>query len=459
MHIPRIILSGTSSWAGKTVVSIGLMRALRNRGLDVRPFKVGPDFIDPSYHHYATGRYSRNLDAFMMTPQDILCTFQRSAEGGDIAVIEGTMGLYDSYHPIDEKGSTAHVSKILKSPVILIANVERIARTAAPLVLGYKVFDKDVDIEGVILNRLGNPRHAMKAKLAVENLAKMRVIGVLPKDERVFIPERHLGLIPAYERKKLNKLFDDLAEVVESYIDVDAIIKIAEQAKSMRKVKQNPIFAPNKSINVRLGFIRDEVFTFYYQDNIDAFAANGAEIIYINSIKDRRLPDIDALYIGGGYPEIFARELEVNVSLKNDIYEFCDSGKPTYAECGGLMYLGESLTTKEEEEYKMVGFLPIKTKMLKRFQALGYVKNKAFRDSPIAKKGAQIIGHEFHYSKIEFLSNIRYVYKVERGKGVDGLHDGLLLKNTLANYMHVHVLSYPEMVKNFLSTAKEVMQC
>jgi cobyrinic acid a,c-diamide synthase len=455
MRIPRIIIGGTSSRAGKTVVSIGLMRALRNRGLDVRPFKVGPDFIDPSYHLYATGKYSRNLDAFMMEPNDIVGTFQRSAEGGDIAVIEGTMGLYDSHHAIDEKGSTAQVSKILRSPVVLIADVERIARTAAPLVMGYKVFDRKVDIRGVILNRLGNPRHATKARMAVEKLAKMDVVGVIPRDERVFIPERHLGLVPAYERKKVEKLFNHLAEVIEDYVDIDTIIKIANEARDMKRVETNPVFNPAEKINITLGVIKDKSFNFYYQDNLDAFIANGATIKFIDSINDRRLPQVDALYIGGGFPEVYAAELERNRLMREDIYNFCDSGRPVYAECGGLMFLGESITTKEGDEYEMIGFLPLKTRMFKKFQALGYVRHRALVDSPIAREGVEIVGHEFHYSKVELFDDVRYVYKVERGKGVDGRHDGILLKNTLANYMHLHVLSYPEMVRNFLNTAKE----
>jgi cobyrinic acid a,c-diamide synthase len=455
MKIPRVILSGTSSRAGKTVVSIGLMRALRNRGYDVQPFKVGPDFIDPSYHYFATNRASRNLDSYMISPQDILGTFQRSSEDCDIAIIEGTMGLYDSHNALDEKGSTAQVSKILSSPVVLIANVERIGRTAAPFVLGYRLFDELVDIQGVILNRLGNPRHATKARLAVERLAKMQVVGVIPRDERIVIPERHLGLVPAYERGKLEKLFDDLAEVVESYVDVDAIIRIAEGAKEMEKATVNPVFRPLEEKSFTLGVVRDEAFTFYYQDNLDAFSANGAEIRYIDSLRDKKLPNVDALYIGGGFPEVFAEALEKNTSIREEIYNFCDSGKPVYGECGGLMYLGESITTKEGEEYEMVGFLPLKARMFHRFQALGYVRNEVIRDNPLSKKGVRLVGHEFHYSKLDLLDKIEYVYKVERGKGVDGVHDGLMVKNTLASYMHLHVLSYPDMVNNLLEKTKE----
>jgi cobyrinic acid a,c-diamide synthase len=458
MNVPRVVLGGTSSRAGKTVVSIGLMRALVNRGYNVAPFKAGPDFIDPSYHLFAAGRPSRNIDGYMMKKSDIVGAFYHGCRDCDIAVVEGTMGLYDSIDGIREIGSTGQVAKFLKAPVILIANIERISRTAAAYVLGYKVFDKNVDIKGVLLNRVGSERHAKKATAAVEKLAKMPVVGVMPRDERIEIPERHLGLVPAYEKRRLNRLFDSLAELIEEYVDVDKIIKIAKSAKAQKGVKDIPVFHPKKQIPAKLGVIRDKCFSFYYQDNLDAFAAAGAEIKFIDSLKDEKLPDVDALYIGGGFPEIFAEELEKNASLRSDIYEFCEEGKPAYGECGGLMYLGRSITTKEKEEYEMVGFLPIKTRMFKKFQSLGYVKNEVIKDNPLSRIGATIKGHEFHYSKVEILNsnlkNMEYIYKVKRGMGIDGEHDGLLVKNTLASYMHLHVLSYPRMIDNFLKSAR-----
>jgi cobyrinic acid a,c-diamide synthase len=456
--MPRVVLGGTSSRAGKTVVSIGLMRALKNRGYKVAPFKAGPDFIDPSYHLFAAGRPSRNLDSYMMKKADIIGTFYRNAHECDIAVIEGTMGLYDSIDGIRETGSTGQVSKFLEAPVILIANIERISRTVAPYVMGYRVFDKKVDIKGVLLNRAGSERHAGKARAAVERLAKMRVVGVMPRDERIEIPERHLGLVPAYEKRRLNRLFNTLAELIEEYVDVDKIIKIAKGAKPQKNVREPPVLSPKKQVTAKLGVIKDKCFSFYYQDNLDAFAAAGAEIKYIDSLKDKKLPEIDALYIGGGFPEVFAKELEKNAPLRSDIYDFCDSGKPAYGECGGLMYLGKSITTKEGNEYEMVGFLPMKTQMFKKFQSLGYVRNEVIKDNPLSRKGATLKGHEFHYSKVDLLKrnlkNMEYIYKVKRGMGIDGEHDGLLVKKTLASYMHLHVLSYPNMIGNFLKSAR-----
>lgn len=455
MKIPRILLSGTSSRAGKTVVSIGLMRALVNRGYVVQPYKIGPDFIDPSFHLFATQRYSRNVDGFMMQRKDMLETIQRNSKGADIAVIEGTMGLYDSHNALDEQGSTAEASKILRTPVILIANVERIARTAAPFVLGYKLFDPGVNIRGVILNRVGSERHAHKARLAVEKLADMRVVGVIPRDEKIEIPERHLGLVPAFEKDDIEALFDGLAGIVEKYVDIDSLIDVAEAAPEMPEQKENPLFNPQEKFDVKVGVVRDKAFTFYYQDVIDALAANSREVKYVDALKDEKLPDVDALYIGGGFPEVFAEELQGNSSFRGDVREFCESGRPVYAECGGLMYLGEKLITKDGRRFDMAGFLPLDTLMQEKFQALGYARRVGIKDNPISRTGDTLVGHEFHYSRVKLKEGVRFAYKTTRGNGVDGEHDGILKKNTLAGYLHLHVLSYPAMIENFLSMAEK----
>ncbi len=466
IDIPRVILSGTSSRVGKTMISIGLMRALVNRGYRVQPYKVGPDFIDPSFHYFATGRHSRNLDSFMLTRHDIIETFERNFRNADIAVIEGTMGLHDSHHATDEKGSTAEVSKILKCPVILIANVERMSRTVAPFIYGYKVFDPEVRIEGVILNRVGSERHANKARLAAEKLAKMKVVGVIPRRKDVVIPDRHLGLIPAYERREeFEQLFDRLAELVEKYVNIDEIIKIAEKAPPLQEVPEHPVFKEGREKRrgkrkkagrrARIGVLRDRSFNFYYQDNIDAISAR-AEVVVIDSLEDRKLPDVDALYIGGGFPEIFAEELEKNRSLRRDIYEFCDSGKPVYAECGGLMFLGEKLRLIDGSEYEMVGFMPYETEMHRKFQALGYSIYRCERSSIVARKGDVVLGHEFHYSRVIPREKLEFTYRVKRGKGIDGERDGAIKKNTVVNYVHVHVLSYPTLVRRFVSYAEKM---
>ncbi len=448
MDIPRLVIAGTSSKVGKTMIATGLMRALVNRGYTVQPYKVGPDFIDPGFHHLATGRYSRNLDSFMLPKNALLETFVRNFKGADIAIIEGKTGLYDSSDAISEKGSVAEVSKILKAPVILVANVERLNRTSAAIVLGYKVFDPDVVLRGVILNRVGSERHAGKVKKAVEKLAGLKVYGVIPRRE-IKMPYRHLGLVTAYEREDFEELVDELASVVEEHVDVDGLIDVAYNAPEL-----NVYVAEEKAEKeVRIGVIRDEVFSFYYQDNLDQLSKY-AEIVYINSLREKKLPDIDALYIGGGFPEVFAENLEKNVSLREDIYSFCDSGKPVYAECGGLMYLGQSIDIGNSE-YEMVGFLPIKTKMFKKFQAQGYSIYKAIKSCPVAKRGQTVVGHEFHYSKAFLTGKAEFAFRVKRGFGIDGSRDGIMVKNVLGNYIHVHFLSDKSMAKRFAEQAKK----
>ncbi len=448
MDIPRLVIAGTSSKVGKTMIAIGLMRALVNRGYTVQPYKVGPDFIDPGFHHLATGRYSRNLDSFMLPKSALLETFVKNFRGADIAIVEGKTGLYDSSDAVSEKGSVAEVSKMLKAPVILVANVERLNRTSAAIVLGYKVFDPDVDLRGVILNRVGSERHAGKVKRAVEKLAGLKVYGVIPRRE-IKMPYRHLGLVTAYEREDFEELVEKLASLVEECVNVDGLIDIASNAPEL-----NVHIAADDEVekNVRIGVVRDEVFSFYYQDNLDELSRY-AELVYINSLRDRKLPEIDALYIGGGFPEVFAEDLEKNASLREEIYSFCDSGRPVYAECGGLMYLGESIEVKGCE-YEMVGFLPIKTKMFKKFQAQGYSIYRAMRSCPIAKRGQTVVGHEFHYSKAILTGKAEFVFRVKRGFGIDGSRDGIMVKNVLGNYIHVHFLSDKSIAKRFVERAK-----
>uniref|UniRef100_A0A7C3YF99 Cobyrinate a,c-diamide synthase n=1 Tax=Geoglobus ahangari TaxID=113653 RepID=A0A7C3YF99_9EURY len=451
MHIPRIVIGGTITKTGKTLISLGLMRALVKRGLEIQPFKIGPDFIDPSFHYFATGRFSRNLDSYMMSEKDIQSIFCKATRDADVAVIEGKTALYDSHNAIDEKGSTAHVAKILKAPVILVANAERISRSIAAQLLGYKIFDPDVLIAGVILNKVGNERHAKKVEIATKNLAKIEVLGVIPRRNDIVLPYRHLGLVPAHEREEFSKIFDLMANIVEEFVDVDRIIEIAEEAEEIECDFEENIVEKS---NVKIGIIKDKPFSFYYQDNVDALSSL-AEIVYIDSLKDRRLPKVDALYIGGGFPEVFAKELESNRRLRENIYEFCSSGNPVYAECGGLMFLGESIIDFNKEEYEMVGFLPIKTEMKRKFQALGYTEYLSEKDTPISRKGDRFVAHEFHYSKVHPLKKLEFAFKVLRGKGIMNGKDGILKDNTLATYAHIHVYSYKGFVKNFVKSASK----
>jgi len=453
LKIPRILIASAGSRSGKTVLSAALMRILSRKGYKVAPFKVGPDFIDPSYHQAALNLSlpSRNLDSFLMKRKDIVQSFSGACHenSADIAVIEGVMGLYDSYDALHEEGSTAHVAKILKAPVLLICDVERIARSAGAIVLGCREFDREVSIKGVVLNRVGSARHEEKARSSVEKFAGIKVVGAVKKDASLHVPERHLGLIPAYE---LNKELDSLSSAVEKYIDVEKIIEIANSAPAIevKKPKFRMTIKKQKLKKTKIGIVYDNVFRFYYPETIEQLSER-AEVTFIDSMKDKKLPDIDVLYIGGGFPEVFAEKLEKNKQLRSRIYDFCESGKKVYAECGGLLYLGKSIVTKEGEEFEMVGFLPIKTEMQERYVGLGYVKNIVIKNNPMSRKGEALLGHEFHHSKVTLTRKAEFVYKTERGLGIANGKDGMLIKSTLASYMHLHPLSYKNMIKNLVS--------
>ena len=451
---PRIIIAGVGSGVGKTVISTAIMHALKNLGYNVSGFKVGPDFIDPSYHEAILGKKSRNLDSFMMSRKALLESFSGafSQENADIAVIEGVMGLYDGVDYKGERASTAEVAKILKAPVLLICDARKVARSIAAIVLGYKSFDKDVNIKGVILNNVGSPRHAEKLKKAIKSYCKFEVFGAIPRSEELKIPERHLGLIPAYE---LKKELEKACKIVAEHLNIERIISIAKSAEKIEVAKIKSKQRKRKK-KIKAGIIYDSVFRFYYAEAIEELAGKAEKLFFINALKDKKLPDVDLLYIGGGFPEIFAEALEKNKALRSAIYDFCSSNKPCYAECGGLMYLGKAITTKEKEEFSMVGFLPIKTEMQSKFSALGYAKCEVIEDNIISKKGSILKGHEFHYSKPVLLGRkTKFAYKVLRGTGIAQGKDGIMLASTLASYIHLHPLGYKKMIGDLkLSYAK-----
>ncbi len=443
-NIPRIVVGGTSSRSGKTTVSMGLMRALMESGLNVAPFKVGPDYIDPMFHKNVTGNWSRNLDSYMMGRSTLRRSLYDGSCGSSIAVVEGVMGLFDSHDSISEKGSTAEVAKILKAPVILVVDVGRTARTAAAIVKGFKGFDRSLNIRGVVLNRVGSSRHEKKLRESIEGLAGVSVVGAIPKDPSISLPERHLGLVTAHE---LEKDIKSLASKVGSHIDVEKIIQIAGTAEEI-KIPEVSVKV-NEASDKNVGILYDSAFRFYYIEAIEQITRK-ADLVFVDAIDDKRLPDLDVLYIGGGYPEVYAESLEKNASLRKDIFDMCASGKKVYAECGGLMYLGEEIAT-EEGVFEMVGFLPLSTEMQNRYVGMGYVVNKVVKDNPLSRRGETIVGHEFHHSRITLKGKVRFVYKTQRGTGIDGGHDGILKEKVLASYMHIHPLGYKDMVGNLLA--------
>ena len=434
--IPAALIAGTHSGVGKTTVTLGLMAALKRRGYSVQPFKVGPDFIDPSHHTAICGRPSRNLDPFMMGIDGIKRSFCSGIAEADAAIIEGVMGLYDGMDAT-EVGSSAQVAKTLGVPVLLVINVHGMSRSARAIELGFTSFDSDVSIAGTILNRVGSERHLSMLRSSL----KLPIIGAIPRKKEIELKSRHLGLEMGFEKEHD---LDALADLVEDHVDLDKILELT--CDPCLDLKKEP---EHKGI-VRIGVASDEAFCFYYQENLSELRKRGAEIVPFSPIRDE-LPDVDGIYIGGGYPELHAKELEKG-KARDQIKAASEDGMPIYGECGGLMYLTKGLVS-EGTQYNMVGALPATTIMTKKLQALGYVEASVIRSNPIVHLGKVIRGHEFHYSRIECEGDARFAYKLLRGKGIDDGFDGLVEHSTLGGYLHTHFYTYP--VDRFIESCEE----
>lgn len=482
-NIPRVLISADRSSSGKTTISLGLMAALVSRGYKVQPFKVALDYIDPSYHTEITGRFCRNLDGYLMDENEILDVYTHACEVGDkadIVIIEGVRGLYEGFESLSDLGSTAQIAKILNCPVIFVINARSITRSSAALVNGYKNFDPDVEIAGVILNNIGSRRHAEKAKEAIEFYTGVPVIGIVPRDPSMQISMRHLGLIPALEGRRrfgdgdFEARLHGIEEIINKGIDIDSFLKIASSAKPL-KSPENSIFssAPNTEVNhpkigvAKIGVALDEAFNFYYRDNIDLLKLVGAEIVYFSPVRDAVLPEVDGLYIGGGYPELFAADLEANESMRQDIKKASVAGMPIYAECGGLMYLTEKISTgapgkgtyhdasMPESTYSMVGALPGHT-IMGQTRVISYNIGTLTKDCPIGKKGNSFKGHEFHHSEIkEIPEDAEFAITLSRGTGIKNKRDGLISGNTLGSYAHLHGVAYRELAGSLVEAARK----
>jgi cobyrinic acid a,c-diamide synthase len=445
----RAVIAGTGSAVGKTTISTGIMRALSDE-YNVQPFKAGPDYIDPTYHGLATGNISRNLDSFFMSDGQIREGFERAMKitGADFGIIEGVRGLYEGISPLEDVGSTASIAKAINAPVILILNSRSLVKSAAAIVIGFKTLDPSIRVEGVILNYVKNRKHYLKAKEAVEKLAKTQVIGGIPRNDAIKVEERHLGLVPAVERENILQSIEKWGKVMAENVDLDALISIMKNSDSLPEGRE-PLWHEGNRKKVKIGVAMDEVFTFYYRENIEAMEANNAEIIPFSPLHDEELPDVDGIYIGGGYPEIFAKGLELNESMRRSVLRFHNNGNTIYAECGGLMYLSKSIDGKD-----MCRVFNYPSKMTKNVQALSYVISEAKKDNIILKKGELFRGHEFHYSKVDIgHAKPEFAFKILRGTGIAGLEDGLMDKNTIASYVHTHIAACPQFALNFTRSA------
>lgn len=447
----RIVLSGTGSGVGKTTISTGIMKALSDE-FKIQSFKVGPDYIDPSYHSCATSIPSRNLDSFFMSDGQIRQSFKNGMQHSKAkyGIIEGVRGLYEGISPVSDVGSTSSIAKALNAPVILIINSRSLVRSAAAMVLGFKALDPEIKIEGVILNNTKSEKHYLKTKKAVETLTNTPVIGGIIRNPDITVKQRHLGLIPAVEKDTIAGMVEKWGELIKENIDLDMLVENMKRSDDIED-DYAPIWSETttkQKTKVAIPF--DEAFNFYYRENIEALEANNAEIEYFSPIHDEVMPDADALYIGGGYPEIFKKELSSNTSMLKSIKQFSDDNNPIYAECGGLMYLTRSI-----DDMPMVDVFNYKSTLTKKVQGLSYTIADVIQDNPILKKGQSYHGHEFHYSKVEYTGNNKndFALEMKRGVGITGKYDGLLKNNTLASYVHTHTASMDEFAYNFTQNA------
>ncbi|MEW6350613.1 MAG: cobyrinate a,c-diamide synthase [Thermodesulfobacteriota bacterium] len=457
-NIPRITIAALKGGAGKTFVTIALAAALRNRGMSPALFKKGPDYIDAGWLGSAAGGVCYNLDPYLFDTSTVRSSFLRRARDGNIAIVEGNRGLFDG---VDSSGSysTAELAKVLDTPVLLVVDATKVTRTAAALVLGCKVLDPAVDLRGVILNRVAGARHERVLRESIEAATGIPVIGAIKRLGRESFPQRHLGLLPLYEHPRAKEFIEEAAGVATESLDLARIISIAESAGPMA---WDDVSSPARSAagpmfpGIRVGVLKDSAFQFYYPENLEALQARGAELTEISALTCATLPELDALYIGGGFPETHAQQLADNVGFKESIRRAVAEGLPVYAECGGLMYLSKHLVI-DEQSYPMVGVLPVSTALERTPQGHGYIRVEVGGRNPFYPHGTVLTGHEFHYSYVTGLEgeDISYAFRVLRGHGIDGEVDGICVKNVLATYVHVHALGEPLWAEGLLRKAVE----
>ena len=409
----KILIAGTNSGVGKTTISLGIMQALTKRNMKVQPYKVGPDYIDPSYHTFITGRHSRNLDSYMLDDEKIKYIVNEASKDADISVVEGVMGLYDGLGIDLNSCTSSYASKLLKAPVILVINAKAMAASAAAMVLGYKELDKDVNIGGVILNNVKSKSHYEILKQAIETYCKVEVLGYFPPNSEFSLESRHLGLVPSVEIDSLKYKFDNLADEIEKYIDIDKILEISEVQEVESNFNLDDFINKNRIENKSIAIAYDKAFNFYYRENIELLDKLGLEIKYFSPIEDKEVPEANYIYIGGGFPEIFKEELDKNESMRLSIKKAHENNIPIYAECGGLMYLGDRLLDKDNKEYEMVGIFEGTSKMTASLKRFGYCYGEAKEDTVLARKSQIIKGHEFHHSIFESNEPCAYIMRKE----------------------------------------------
>jgi cobyrinic acid a,c-diamide synthase len=450
----HLYISAAHKSSGKTVIATGLCAALRARGNSVQPFKKGPDYIDSMWLGRAAGRPCRNLDFFTMAPSEIVAACSRYGSDTDVSIIEGTKGLHDGV-AVDGSDSNAALTKLLQSPVVLVVDARGLTRGIAPLVDAQSRFDKDVRTAGVILNRVGGPRHESKLRAAIERYTDIPVLGAVCDSRDLTITEGHLGLLPANDHPQAARIVESLAQAVRTQVDLDRMLRIAAEARwpaANHELKAADI----PVASVRIGVARDAAFGFYYPDDLEGLQAAGAELHFFDTLRDASLPDVDAVFIGGGFPERHMDALAANVYLRHELKARIQAGMPAYAECGGLMYLSRSLQWTGKRA-AMVGAIEADTVMHEKPRGRGYVKLRETGKSPwpLLDRGSKqqiLCAHEFHYSDLENCApGLDFAYEVVRGRGVDGRHDGIVAHNVLASFSHLRDVAAHSWTRRFVA--------
>jgi cobyrinic acid a,c-diamide synthase len=450
--MPRLFISAAHKSSGKTTLSIGLCAALAERGLRVQPFKKGPDYIDPMWLGRAAGTPCDNLDFYTMQREEIIDLVSLKSRQSDITIIEGNKGLYDGLD-LDGSNSNAALASLLHTPVVLVLDARGMTRGIAPLILGYQAFDPSIKIAGVILNQLGGHRHESKLRAVIEHYTDVQVVGAVYHNKSLAIDERHLGLIPSNEASAADTKIASIRDYIKQQLDLDQIIAIARSASDLPAPKSVSI--PPHTRDVRIGVIRNDAFGFYYPGDLAALENAGAELVFIDNIREQQLPKIDGLFIGGGFPEARMQELEHNSAMRAAIKSVIDNGLPTYAECGGLMYLSRSLNW-HGKTCQMAGVIAADTVMHDTPQGRGYIRLQQTGEHPwgaetSTAEPAVIAGHEFHYSALTNLDPAtRFAYRILRGTGIDGEHDGIVQNNLLACYAHQRDTSNNHWTRRFV---------